>query len=118
MAKIRQYLFTNLDIVIRHTPIDLYKRYSPDKYPKYDTYDAIDCSFVQDIPCDTSEIIGVPLTFLAKHCKEQFQIVGELHTGSGNEYDYAFPKINGKNKYIRILIKHLNPQKEISENED
>ena len=98
--------FTNLDIAVRHTPIDLFKKYSPDKYPKYDTYDAIDCGLVQDIPCDTDEVIGVPLTFLAKHCKEQFEIVGELHTGSGNEYDFAFPKVNGKNKYIRILIRH------------
>lgn len=98
--------FTNLDIAARHTPLDLFKKYTPEKYPKYDTYDAIDCSLVQDIPYDTNETIGVPLTFLAKHCKEQFEIVGELHTGSGNEYDFAFPKVNGKNKYIRILIRH------------
>lgn len=98
--------FTNLDIAIRHTPLDLYKKYSPEKYPKYDTYDAIECGLVQEIPYDTDKVIGVPLTFLAKHCKEQFEIVGELHTGSGNEYDFAFPKVNGKNKYIRILIRH------------
>lgn len=98
--------FTNLDIAIRHTPLDLYKKYSPEKYPMYDTYDAIECGLVQEIPYDTDKVIGVPLTFLAKHCKEQFEIVGELHTGSGNEYDFAFPKVNGKNKYIRILIRH------------
>ena len=98
--------FTNLDIAVRHTPIDLFKKYTPENYPKYDTYNAIDCGLVQDIPYDTKEIIGVPLTFLAKHCREQFEIVGELHTGSGNEYDFAFPKVNGKNKYIRILIRH------------
>lgn len=98
--------FTNLDIAIRHTPLDLFKKYSPEQYPKYDTYNAIDCGMVQDIPYDTDEVIGVPLTFLAKHCKEQFEIVGELHTGSGNKYDFAFPKVNGKNKYIRILIRH------------
>lgn len=97
--------FTNLDIAIRHTPLDLFKKYSPEKYPKYDTYDAIECGLVQEIPYDTDKVIGVPLTFLAKHCKEQFEIVGELHTGSGNEYDFAFPKVNGKNKYIRILIR-------------
>ena len=105
--------FTNLDIEARHIPLDLYKKYTPEEYPCYDTYDAIDCGLVQDIPYDTNKIIGVPLTFLSKYCKEQFKIVGELHTGSGNEYDFAFPKVNGKNKYIRILIKHINPQMEI-----
>lgn len=104
--------FTNFDLAIRHTPLDLYKKYTPENYPEYDTYNAIDCGFVQDIPCNTDKIIGVPLTFLAKHCKEQFKIVGELHTGSGNKYDFAFPKVNGKNKYIRILIQHINTQKE------
>ena len=105
--------FTNLDIEARHIPLDLYKKYTPEEYPCYDTYDAIDCGLVQNIPYDTNKIIGVPLTFLSKYCKEQFKIVGELHTGSGNEYDFAFPKVNGKNKYIRILIKHINPQMEI-----
>lgn len=104
--------FTNFDIKARHIKLDLYKKYNPEDYPKYDTYDGIECGIVKEIPCDTDKIIGVPLTYLAKHCKEQFDIVGELHTGSGNEYDYAFPKVNGVNKYVRILIKNKNPESE------
>ena len=34
--------FTNLDISKRHEDLILYKTYSPDEYPKYDNYDAIE----------------------------------------------------------------------------
>ena len=46
------------------------------------------------------------------HNPEQFEIVGELNNGSDNEFDYAKPMIEGKVKYMRILIK----RKAISEN--
>ena len=34
--------FTNLDIKKRHKDLILYKKYTPEKYPKYDNYDAIE----------------------------------------------------------------------------
>ena len=36
------YWFTNLDTTKRHETMILYKRYSPEKYPPYDNYDAIE----------------------------------------------------------------------------
>ena len=36
--------FTNLETPKRHENIILYKKYSPDEYPKYENYDAIDVS--------------------------------------------------------------------------
>ena len=36
--------YTNLDVTIRHKNITLYKKYTPEEYPKYDNYDAIDVS--------------------------------------------------------------------------
>jgi len=30
--------FTNLDVVKRHQKLDLYKKYNPKEYPKYDNY--------------------------------------------------------------------------------
>lgn len=97
--------FTNIDIPQRHIPLTLYKKYTDEDYPKFDNFDAIECSKVQDIPEDTDKIIGVPLTYLAKHCDEQFEIIGKMQSDSGNDYDFGFPKINGKNKYVRILIR-------------
>ena len=42
--------FTNLDIPKRHEDLKLYKRYSPEEYPKYDNYDAIEVCPVSEIP--------------------------------------------------------------------
>ena len=44
--------FTNLDHKKRNTPLDLYKTYDSNEYPKYDNYDAIEVSKVADIPMD------------------------------------------------------------------
>ena len=42
LAKFRNVTwFTNLDHAKRHEDLILYKRYSPEEYPKYDNYDAI-----------------------------------------------------------------------------
>lgn len=68
--------YTNLDIKKRHEPIDLVEKYSPEKYPKYDNYDAIEVSKTLDIPMDYDGVMGVPISFLDKYCPEQFEIVG------------------------------------------
>ena len=68
--------FTNLDIAKRHEDLILYKTYSPDKYPQYDNYNAIEVSKVAEIPTDYSGAMGVPITFLDKYNPEQFEIIG------------------------------------------
>lgn len=103
--------FTNMDIQIRHQPLDLFKRYSPEEFPTYDTYDAIECGHYSDIPYDTDKIIGVPITYLAHHCQEQFEIVGEFNHGCDSVYDLAVPLVNGVNKYKRVAIRLKNPQR-------
>lgn len=49
------YWFTNLDYPKRHEPLILCKRYTPEEYPRYDNYDAIEVSKVADIPEDYFE---------------------------------------------------------------
>lgn len=68
--------FTNLTHSKRNRPLDLVQKYDPRYYPKYDNYDAIECSKVMDIPRDYDGVIGVPITFLDKYCPTQFRIVG------------------------------------------
>ena len=104
--------FTNIDIDKRHQPLDLYKHYTPAEYPTYDTYNAIECGRYSEIPMDTDKIIGVPVTYLAYHCSDQFEIIGELKHGCDSEFDFAVPKIDGVNKYMRLLIRHIHPQRE------
>lgn len=96
--------YTNLDTARRHENMTIFRTYSSEQYPKYDSYDAIEVSKTADIPCDYYGVIGVPITFMTKHNPEQFTIVGVLNSGSGNEYDFAKAVLNGKQLYARILI--------------
>ena len=44
--------YTNLEHSKRNEEIELYKRYNSEEYPKYDNYDAIEVSKVDEIPKD------------------------------------------------------------------
>ena len=68
--------FTNIDYKEHHEDLILYKKYTPEEYPKYDNYDAIEVSKTADIPMDYDGVMGVPITFLDKYSPEQFEIVG------------------------------------------
>ena len=41
-------------------PLVLTSTYSPEKYPKYDNYDAINVNSIKDIPYDYEGVIGCP----------------------------------------------------------
>ena len=77
--------FTNLDYSQRHEDLILYKKYSPEEYPKYDNYDAINVNKTKEIPLDYDGVMGVPITFLDKYSPEQFEIVGLGISSSGLE---------------------------------
>ncbi|MCD7711127.1 MAG: adenine-specific methyltransferase EcoRI family protein [Porphyromonadaceae bacterium] len=97
--------FTNLDHNKRHLPLDLYKRYTPEEYPRYDNYDAINVDKTSEIPLDYSGVMGVPITFLDKYCPEQFEIV-EFRKGADGK-DLVYSSIGGgrTTPYFRILIR-------------
>ncbi len=92
--------FTNLDTTKRHENLTLYKHYTPEEYPHYDNYDAINVDKVAEIPCDYDGAMGVPITFLDKYNPDQFEIV-KFRKGDDDK-DLS---INGKCPYFRILIK-------------
>ena len=114
--------FTNLEIPKRNEELDLVCRYSPEEYPKYDNYDAINVGRTQDIPMDYKGLMGVPITFLDKYNPNQFEIIWQA---SGNTRASA-PKevleimgytnhkedrggcgvVNGKRQYSRIIIRN------------
>jgi len=98
--------FTNLDHQKRHEELDLVCHYSPEEYPKYDNYDAIEVSKTANIPFDYDGVMGVPITFLDKYNPSQFEII-KFRKGNDDK-DLA---INGKCPYFRILIRNKNPKK-------
>jgi hypothetical protein len=77
--------YTNLDVKKRHEKIELYKQYTPEEFPKYDNYDAIEVSKVCNIPKDYEHTMGVPISFLGKFNPEQFEIIGLGISKSGLE---------------------------------
>jgi len=114
--------FTNLDTTKRHQEMTLYKKYTPEEYPKYDNYDAIEVSKVAEIPMDYRGAMGVPITFLDKYNPEQFEIIGQTHSGDASpevevlrrDPDHRHRGIvhgESKEKYARILIKNKKIKK-------
>ena len=96
--------FTNLDTTKRHYNIDLYKKYSPEEFPKYDDYDAVNVNKVSDIPKDYDGIMGVPITFVEKYNPEQFEILGLANSTRWIGYE-CYTIIKQKKIYNRIIIK-------------
>lgn len=111
--------YTNLDTTKRHQDIDLYKKYTPKEYPKYDNYDAIEVSRVSDIPKNYKGVMGVPITFLDKYNPSQFEIVSSNDVRLNDKVpfkEHGLIKdkdgaINGKPTYVRILIKNKKVKK-------
>ena len=99
--------YTNIDHQKRHQPLDLYKHYNEEEYPKYDNYDAINVNKTCDIPLDYDGVMGVPITFLDKYCPTQFEIVGEMVSTTVDDYNFGYPYINGNKVYARVLIKKI-----------
>lgn len=118
--------FTNLEIPKRSEEIDLVCHYSPEEYPQYDNYNAINVNKTQDIPCDYSGLMGVPITFLDKYCPAQFEIIwqasGNTRASTPNEIleEIGYKPhpedrggcgvVNGKRLYSRILIRNKHPK--------
>lgn len=90
----RIFWYTNLDTTKRHDFLTLYKHYTPEEYPNFDNYDAINVNKVSDIPCDYDGAMGVPITFVDKYNPEQFQILGLT---SGRDEFEAIPTKRYKN---------------------
>lgn len=96
--------FTNLDTTKRHENIDLYKKYSPEEFPKYDNYDVINVNKVSDIPKDYDGVMGVPITFVDKYSPKQFDILGLANSARWIGYE-CYTIIQGRKIYNRIIIK-------------
>lgn len=114
--------FTNLDTIKRNQEMTLYKKYAPQEHLFYSNYEAINVDKVSDIPMDYEGVMGVPITFLDKYNPNQFEIIGQTHSGDVSLEVEVLRKnperrhrgiVEGedKEKYARILIKNKKPQK-------
>ena len=62
-------------------------------------------SKVKDIPKDYDGAMGVPITFLGKHNRDQFKILGFRYGDDGKDL-----RVGGKTPYFRILIRRIHPE--------
>lgn len=86
--------FQNL-VDIDVPPLVLSKRYADGGYRKYDDESAINIDDYRDIPGDYDGIMGVPICFINRLCRRQFEIIGLKEDGS----------VDGESRYTRLLIK-------------
>jgi len=116
--------FTSLEVKKHKEFLTLYKEYTPEEYPHYDNYDAIEVSKYHDIPKDWDGLMCVPITFLDRYNPEQFELLGitdRQNTSGLRTKKYTVEdtpkyndlnargviKINGELKamYARVIIK-------------
>ena len=96
--------FTNLDIKKHHEKLILWKKYTPEEYPKYDNCDVINVDKYSEIPLDYDGIMGVPITFFDYYNSDQFEIIWLDGTDTSKWYGSG-PLLNGKKKYRRLFIR-------------
>lgn len=85
----------------RYEKLTLKKRYTPEEYPRYDNYNAVNVDRVVDIPNDYNGEMGVPITFVDKYNPEQFEIVKFRKGDDGRDLS-----VNGESPFPRIIIRH------------
>ena len=80
--------------------VELTKDYVDGEYKKYDNYDAINIYRAADIPRDYDGVMGVPITFIEKLNRNQFEIIGITESwDKGNAF------ILGNKIFVRLLIR-------------
>ena len=102
-------------------PLECVMRYSPEKYPKFDIFDAINVDKHKEIPADYAGWMGVPITIIQKFNRDQFEMgehdhsIRKRHRSETKEIlDYKTNggmRVNYKEKFVRIMIKHKHPKK-------
>lgn len=88
--------FTKLEHSHLPKGVRLEETYSPENYPKYDNYDAIEVSQYTNMPKDYAGLMGVPISFITHLNPKQFELV---------DLPQPRPTIDGRTTYARLLIK-------------
>ena len=91
------YWYTTMTKDHINPPLTLTATYTPEAYPRYDNYDAIEVGRTKDIPRDGYGVMGVPISFLDKWNKEQFEIVDAENQ----------PEFRGGRIYKRLIIRRI-----------
>lgn len=108
MVQISAWWYTNLDFGKHHTKYIFWKEYNQEDYPKYDNYDAIECSKSSEFPKDYDGVVGVPISFLnGFYNPDQFEIVAFRYGNDGKNLVFTRDGMEII-PYVRILIRRCH----------
>ena len=102
--------FTNLDVAKRHEKLILWKKYTPEEYPKYDNYDAVNVNKIAEIPCDYCESWGITDEEYEKLNSSEWEI-----TRTTNGLHYVVPAASTNLR--ELMHKQVQNYREIIEKE-
>ena len=95
------------------------RRYSPERYPRFDNFDAIDVKHIKNLPIDYTGLIGISLRYILFHNPNDYELLGvnineESMEGLRAFYDdasvrYENFKLNGKDLFNRLIIRRKSP---------
>lgn len=74
--------FTTLQVEKHNEMLTLREKYTPERFPFYENYDAINVNSFSEIPYNYGGKMGVPVTFLDKYNPDQFDIIALGIVGS------------------------------------
>lgn len=100
--------FTNIPDEAERPPLKLAKSVNDGGYARYDGTDIINVDKVDDIPGDYGGVMGVPITYLARHCPSQFSILGVAGPGRFVGACRCFTRIGGRSTFPRVLIQRVS----------
>ena len=89
--------------------LPLTEHYKPEKYKKYDNFDAIEVKYLKNIPCDYAGLMGVPVTYIQRHNPEQFELIGCTRVPSRESTTGILLKMNNHTKFTRVFIRNRHP---------
>ena len=100
--------FTNLDVAKRHEKLILWKNYTPEEYPTYDNYDAVNVNKVAEIPCNYCESWGITDEEYEKLNSSEWEIIRTT-----NGLHYVVPAAGTKLR--ELMQKQVQNYREIIE---
>lgn len=107
--------YTNLDVKKKHEKKILTYKYTPEEYPKFANFNAINVGEVKKIPYDYDGLMGVPVTILFDYHPDQFEIIERsavlaerIIVNGKSKNDRFYIENNGKldRKFDRVVIRN------------
>lgn len=101
--------YTTLDHGHQPKLLDLSAVYDPARHPRYDNLDAIEVGALVDLPRGYNGVMGVPVTYLARHDPSRFDILGLARELAQS----GVLTVGGHRVFERVLIRAVSPNETI-----